>query len=146
MNGETAGGWGKRYRHHTEFVDADAGKTGLLALCVFVGEKSKGLVFLERAAEGQAALRARVGLLDRVEIASDRVDLPRKGVASLESLIAKVPKGVTVKFVGAALADDVNDTAAGAAVLGVVVAQNELKLLYALLRESRANGDPRRQR
>jgi len=45
-----------------------------------------------------------------------------------------------VKFVGAALAYDVDDAAAGAAVLGVVVAQNELKLLYALLREGRANG------
>ncbi len=107
---------------------------------ILVGEKNKRLVLLEGAAKGEAALRARVGLLDRIEIAGDRIDLTRKGVAGLKGLVAEVPEGVAVKFVGATLADDVDDTAAGAAVLRVVVAQNELKLLYALLREGRANG------
>src|SRR5258708_545155 len=53
---------------------------------------------------------------------------------------AKKSVGVAGNFVGPAFSGFVGTTAAGAAVLGVVVAQNELKLLYALLRESRANG------
>ena len=45
-----------------------------------------------------------------------------------------------MEFIPSALADDVDNTTAGAPILGVVVAENELKLLYALLREGRANG------
>ena len=133
---------GRRKRHspHIEIVLADARETGLFALRVFVREEDKSFVLLDRAAEREAALCSRVGLLNGIQRSGYRIDLAGKGIARLKGLVAEVPEGVSMKFVGAALAHDVDDAPAGAAVLGVVIAQNELKLLDALLREGRANG------
>ncbi len=125
---------------HAEIVNADAGESGLFALRVFVRPKKESLVFFERAAKSESALRARVRLLDGIQRSSYRIDLAGKRVACLERFIAQKAENVTVKVITAAFAHDVDDAAAGAAVFGVVVAQNELKFLDALLRERRANG------
>ena len=127
-------------RLQPEIPASNAGETGFFTLRILVGEKNKRLVFFDWAAERETALRARVGLFHRIEIAGDRIDLTRKGITRLKGLVTEVPEGVSVKIVGATLAHDVDDAATGAAVFSVVVAQNELKLLYALLREGRANG------
>ena len=139
MHGETASRRRKRYRHHAEIVDADAGEAGFLALRVLVRKEVEGLVFFERAAECESALRACVGLLDRIEIAGGGVDLSGKGVARLKSLVAQKTKDVAVKLVAAVLGDDVDYPAGGAAVLGVVVAEDELEFLDALLRDGGAD-------
>src|SRR6202008_1574270 len=56
-----------------------------------------------------------------------------------KSLVAEIAKGVAVKFIASALCYDVDDAAGGAAVFRVVVAQDELKLLHALLGNRRAD-------
>ena len=51
LHGEWSTRCWQRDRLHAEFVDADARETGFFALGILVGEKTEGLVFLERATE-----------------------------------------------------------------------------------------------
>src|SRR5208283_2993880 len=104
---------------------ANAGKSGFFTLRVFIAEEIKRLVFLQRAAEGQPRLRARVGLLDGHKVALG-VNFAGESVSRLE-------------IFAAALGDDVHHAARGAAILRIVVAENHLEFLYRFLRDSRTN-------
>ncbi len=113
--------------------EADAGESALLALRVFIGEEIKGLVLLERAAKGKAGLDTCVSLLDGIEIAGRGIDLSGERVACLEGLVAEKTEDVAVEVVGSALGDDVDDATGGAAVLRIVITEDELKFLYGFL-------------
>src|SRR5262249_2569517 len=111
----------------------------LFALGVFVREKVKRFVFLNWAAERKARLRARVPLLDRNKGTGRGVHLTRKRIARLKSLVAEKAEGITVKIVAAAFGEHAHDAARRAAILRVVVAENELEFLDRFLRNRRAN-------
>src|SRR5205814_3410710 len=128
----------RRGRHKPETADADAGKSSFLALRVFIREKTEGFVFLQCAAEGEAALRACVSLLDGIQRSCGWINLARKRIARLKRLVAEITERVAVKLVAAALGDDVDHAAGGPAVFRVVVAQNELEFLHAFLGNRRA--------
>src|SRR5882762_7495462 len=104
--------------------EADAGETAFFALRVFVGEEVKGFVFLERAANREPRLRARVGLLYRIKNAGRRINLTGERVSRLEGFITEIAKDIAVDLVGAALGDDVDHAASGAAVFRVVIAED----------------------
>src|SRR5258708_9223610 len=121
-----------------EIALTDAGEAGFFALGVFVGEEKEGFVFFESAAESRAGLNASVGLLGGNQIAG-RVDLTGERVARLERFVAEVAEDVPVEIVGAALGNDVDDTAGGTAIFRVVIAEDHLKFLDGFLRD--AGGD-----
>jgi len=116
-----------------EITLADAGEAGLFALRVFIGEKVKGLVLPDGAAKRRSGLHASVSLLGGDEIACGGIDLTGEWVACLEGFVAKIAENVAVKIIAAAFSDDIDDTTGRAAVLSVIVAENQLKFLHALL-------------
>ena len=107
-----------------EIAEANAGETGFFTLRILVGEKSKRLVFFERAAESEAALRACIRLFDGIESARYRINLAGKGIARLKCLVSEIAKSIAVEFVSATLGDNIDHTTTRAPVLGIVVAQN----------------------
>src|SRR5205807_6572088 len=133
LHGEPAGGRRQSHRNHTEIADANAGEPRFLTLRVFVRKETEGLVFPERTAERQAALRARVGLLDGVQRAGHGIHLSGTSVARLKRFVAEITEGVAMEFVATALGYDIDHTAGGAAILRVVVTEDELKFLHAFL-------------
>ena len=82
---------------------------------------------------------ARIGLLDRDFIAGCGVHLDGEGVPRLKVLVSQVAENVAVEIVAAALGHDVDNTAGRAAELGVIVADNQLKLLHIFLRHGGAD-------
>ncbi len=96
-------------------------------------KKVEGLVFYNRTAQGQAGLHARECLLGGDQFAGGRIDLSRKCIAGLKRFVAEIAEDIAVDIVATALGDDIDNAAGGAAVFGVVIAEDQLKFLHRFL-------------
>ncbi len=105
------------------------GESGFVAACDFVGEEVVRLVFLDRTAESDAGLHARIrGIGNGAE-----------RIHRLEVAIAKVSENVAVKLVRSGAGDDVDHAAGSASVFGGVVVGDDLKFLHRFLRNRGAH-------
>ncbi len=125
----------RRRRNQSEIIGPNVRESGFLPSCGFVRKKVKCLVLLDRPANCCTGLHAGVRLFHGIHRSGRGVHFHGERVPRLERLVPQESKDVAMHVIRAALGDNIDDPAHGPAILRVVVAQDNLKLLHCFLRD-----------